>query len=314
MAKNNVSPPTSFKQLYQAGEIKKKDIFSIPYSKLEAEEGFNLRVEGPELDAHIEGIAETILAGGEVPPLLVRVDSDGRCLIVDGHCRHRAYGVAIERGAAIEHIDCLPYRGNDADRVARMVTSSQGRALSPIETSNGYKRLIAFNWTPEQIAKHVGKTRQHVEQLLILANSNSDVKSLVAGGKVAAAVAIKAVRSKGDKAGEYLSAESNKAAASGKKKVTAGTIQPKPIPRPVMDYAVSILDELDKSIDVQTRVYIEESAQPGKIRTVNIDGVLMGKLLGAIDAINSARKAQDEKARAKAGDAAQATINEGNAA
>ena len=120
------------------------------------------------------------------------------------HCRTRAYRLANERGATITDVTCIPFTGNDAARNLKMIASSQGKELTPLERAKGYARATAFGQDPQEIAAAVGKTRQHVEQLLILANANSDVHALVRSGAVSASVAIEAVRKHGEKAGEFL--------------------------------------------------------------------------------------------------------------
>ena len=43
----------SFKQMIQAGEVKRADAMKIPLDAIHEEPGFNLRNEGPELEASI---------------------------------------------------------------------------------------------------------------------------------------------------------------------------------------------------------------------------------------------------------------------
>jgi len=238
----------SFKSLYQDGTLKKTDLFRVAHADLVVEPGFNLRLPGADLDEHVAGMTKFILDGGQLPPLEVRVTDDGKVVIVDGHCRHAAYGKAIEAGAEIEWINVLPFRGNDVDRVARIITSASGRHLSLLETAFGYKRLAAFNMTPDAIAAKFNKTRQHVDQALILANGNADVHALVAAGTVAATVAIDAVRKHGEGAGAFLAEAANAAKAGGKKKVTAGTVNGKSLPKKTVTAMVDLVANLHSSL------------------------------------------------------------------
>ncbi|WVR18300.1 ParB-like nuclease domain [Bordetella phage PY223] len=303
------SPAASLKALYTQGEVRKKDVFSVPLHKLEFEPGFNLRDEGPELEEHIESMTQYILAGGTMPPLEVRV-SEGRVLVVEGHCRTRAYRLANERGASIEDVTCIPFTGNDVARVVKMIASSQGKALTSLETANGYARLIAFGKEPQEIAASVGKTRQHVEQLLILANANSDVHALVKSGSVSASVAIDAVRKHGEGAGAFLAAKYGEAKAAGKSKVTAGAINGKPLPREVVDTTISAMDSFMDALPNQARERLAaiESGSLPEGQEVSVSASALLSLLNAHASVQEARAKQEQRARDKAAKAAQTEI------
>lgn len=243
----------SFKTMIKDGQIKRADAMKVRLEDLHVEPGFNLRIEGDDLDASIDALAQHIAAGGQYPALEVRARAEGGVYIVDGHRRHRAIAKAIEAGAPLADKDgqvwvsVVAFNGNDADRVARIITSAEGRALSPMETAQGYKRLASFGWEPERIAKTVGKTAQHVGQLLILANAPSAVHKMVSGGTVSAALAVEVTRKHGEGASDVLAEELDRAKAAGKRKVTAGTMKPKALPRAVVD---SVLNGVDFLVDM----------------------------------------------------------------
>ena len=52
-----------------------------------------------------------------MPPLVVRIDSDGRIVVIEGHCRRRGALLAIERGAELLSVDTVPFKGSDIERV-----------------------------------------------------------------------------------------------------------------------------------------------------------------------------------------------------
>lgn len=289
----------SFKSLARDGQIKKADLFRAPPDKLTMEWGFNLREEGAELDAHIDAICEFIMDGGQLPPIEVRVGAAGELIVVDGHCRLRAYLRAIERGAQIEYIDCLPFRGNDAERVARIITSQLGKPLSPIEVAAGYVRLVAFGWSTEQIARKSAKTRQHVESMLLLANANSDVQRLVRDGSVAATTAIEAVRKHGEKAGQVLASAVEAASKQGKSRATSSMVRPPALPRKVWEPVVHAVDHAIDGLSDSTRQTLSNAlATPEKYTgtTVPVSVPLLAQLLAA----HSQAKEQREKQHAKA--------------
>lgn len=227
----------SFKQMIKDGDLKRADAMKARLEDLHEEPGFNLRAEGEELEESINALAEFIFAGGQIPALEVRPRAEGGMWVVDGHRRRRAYLKLDQAGRlprvpskdAPERLEAwisiVPFEGNDAERVARVITSQEGKKLSPLELADGYKRLTAFGWSPDQIAKKVGKTRQHVEQVMTLGNANTDVQQLVASGQVSATTAVQVVRQHGEEAGKVLGGELQKAKATGKSKVTAGSMR-----------------------------------------------------------------------------------------
>lgn len=251
----------SFKQMIKDGEVRRADAMKVQLEDLHEEPGFNLRTEGDALEASINALAEFIAAGGQIPPLEVRPRAEGGVWLVDGHRRRRALlkldaegrlprTPNKDRPEALEAwVPVIAFEGSDADRVARIITSQENEKLSPLELAEGYKRLRAFGWSVEQIATKVGKTRQHVEQVLTVGNANTDVQNLVAAGHVSATTAAQVVREHGDGAGKVLGVELEKAQASGKKRVTAGSMKGPSIPKPRLEAVHTASRNLIASLD-----------------------------------------------------------------
>jgi len=201
--------------------IQKTTQFKINPKLIEFEEGFNAR---PIDRGHVESLKISFKAGVTFPAIEVRVDN-GRVIVVDGHHRTLAACELIDEGLEIIGIDATQFRGSDADRIIRMLTSAQGLAVTPLQMGVQYRKLIGFGWDIKKISAHVGKTSSHVGEMIRLAESNSDVQRMVASKEVAAHTAVKAIRKHGEKAGEVLASELSKAKASGKTKVTEKTIR-----------------------------------------------------------------------------------------
>lgn len=222
----------SIRQMLAVKVAKRADAVKVLYSEIHVEPGFNLRLEGPELRESVEALAQHIIDGGTYPPLELRVRDAGGMYIVDGHRRHAAIGLALERGAPLEDprdgkvwIPMVLFEGNDADRTARIITSAANKPLTPLEMAEGYKRLRAFGWPPAHIAKKVGKSTEHVQQLLALGDAPTPVRDMVTAGDVSASHAAKTARSLGgDKAAEMLAAQVSEAKAQGAARVTPKTI------------------------------------------------------------------------------------------
>ncbi|MDI3258373.1 MAG: hypothetical protein QJR02_01430 [Sinobacteraceae bacterium] len=283
----------TLKKLAAGGSVKKADLYRARPQDIHVEPGFNLRIPGGDLEEHIEGICTSILAGMSVPPIEVRVDDAGKMLIVDGHCRHAAYLRAISRGAEIEFIDVVPFKGNDADRVAKMIASSQGKSLSPLEAALGYKRLIAFGWDAPKIAASTGKNEGYIYALLVLANANSDVQKLVASGRVSASLAIEIIRKQGEKAGEYLIQKFGEGEGA-QSRITKRDIAPRLLPRKVMTKVVSGIESFAARFENQIDPVQIESirALPPEERagrTIQVDADTMLELLSVVEAVKEAK-------------------------
>lgn len=269
----------SFKQMIKDGDVRRADAMKVKLEDLHEEPGFNLRTEGEALEASIDALAEFIANGGQIPALEVRPRAEGGVWVVDGHRRRRSM-LKLDKAGRLPRIPnkekpeileawvpVVAFEGSDADRVARIISSQENEKLSPLELAEGYKRLRAFGWFPEQIAKKVGRTRQHVEQVLTVGNANTDVQNLVAAGHVSATTAAQVVREHGDGAGKVLGAELEKAQANGKKKVTAGSMKGPSIPKPRLEAvhtasrnliaALDSIDEDSRSLTIPTALVLE---------------------------------------------------------
>lgn len=196
--------------------VSKTTQFAVDPRVLEIEEGFNARPLNPD---HVNEMALAQRNGATFPPLDVRVD-EGRILIVDGHHRHAASMKNIAEGYDIKSLDVRQFRGNDADRVAHMLNSASGLALTPLQLGVQYRKLIGYGWSEKQIADRRGKSIQHVKDMILLAESNSDVHQAVNAGHISGTAALKIVKEHGSKAGAVIQEEVEAAQAAGKTKVT----------------------------------------------------------------------------------------------
>jgi ParB-like chromosome segregation protein Spo0J len=214
------------------------DLLNIPLDALDIDPGFNVRLDTPELADHIATIAESIKASGflRTRPLTVRLSADQtKAVVVDGHCRLAAARLAAASGVEIKSLPCIPEgRGVSVeDRTLMLLTANSGLVLSPLEQATVIKRLLSFGWSESEIGRRIGKTRQHVANLLDLAGAPPQVRELVANGTVSATEAVKTVRREGGPgAVEVLTTAAETARAEGRTKVTGKHIQPKAPPAP----------------------------------------------------------------------------------
>jgi ParB family transcriptional regulator, chromosome partitioning protein len=319
---------STFKQKILAGEIKRADAMKVRYEDLHVEPGFNLRLSLDKLSHEDRAIAEAddenlfqhIMSGGQLPAMEVRPRPEGGVWIVDGHRRHKQLGRAIEGGAPLADKDGVvwvrieAFPGSDADRTLRVMSSADGRKLLPLEVAEGYKRLRGMGWDNERIAKHRNKTPQHVAQMLTLADANSDVQNMVAAGDVSAAVAVNVVRKHGDDAGKVLADAASAARANGKRKVTAGTLEGKPLPRKVVDEVEDALKWFrNEGLDMESRVIVTQAASGNSFyrdAVVEVSAGALAELMKAVALIEETREHQAAAAREKAAKAAQTDIED----
>lgn len=221
-----------FVSLKQMAESKvdgvgKATIFLVAPEKIEVEEGFNAR---PIDRKHLLSIVEAVKNGAPLPPVMVRV-KEGRIIMVDGHHRRDAVIYGMQHGilARDQKIACSQYRGDDADCITLLLTSSQGLPLTPLQAGIQYEKLASVHQLSNaQIAARVGKSVQHVADMRVLARGTKEVQKMVEDGKVSANTAVKALRKDAAGAADKLSAEVNKAAAMGKTKATPKTMRRDP--------------------------------------------------------------------------------------
>lgn len=199
-----------------------KKTFLVPLAELYVEPGYNVR----EIDQeHVAEFRDAFIAGEFVPPLAVQVTEQG-IKIIDGH--HRYYGakMASDEGYEIPRLECKDFAGSEADRIAFMVTSSQGKALSPLERASAYQRLLNQGWTPAEIAKKVKRSAADVDQHLQLLECGDGLIAMVRAGEVAPTTAVALSREHGPKAEAVAQVQMEKAKAAGKTKLTRSAAIP----------------------------------------------------------------------------------------
>lgn len=205
--------------------IQKATYFKVRPDLVLFEAGFNLREEGPDLDAHIERLYQAMKGGAYIPPIDVSV-VEGNVIVRDGHCRTRAARRLLAEG--IDYmLEARQLRGNETESVLHMLGSAQGKAFTPLEQARGFLRLIRYGMKVPEIAERTGLHRSTIENGLSLVEAPAAVQGMVAAGEVSASVAVKAVRKHGAAATDKLATAVKTAKATGAKKATAKHVEPK---------------------------------------------------------------------------------------
>jgi ParB family transcriptional regulator, chromosome partitioning protein len=247
------------------------DLFNIPIERISIDPEFNVRFDSPEVREHIETIRDSIIGQGfqRNRPLTIRLSPDQTsAVVIDGHCRLAAVRMAIAAGAEIRNLPCVPEgKGvSAAERTLMLLTANNGLPLAPLEQAEAVKRLLSFGWTETDIGKKIGRTRQHVANLLELAGAPHGVKVMVVNGALSATEAVKTIRSEGAGATKLLQDAAAHAEASGKPKVTAKSIaavkthrdpRPAPAPAPVPATTTRVLERAKVPLQTAAQHVVE---------------------------------------------------------
>ncbi len=199
-----------------------KDLFMLDPNIIQEKPGWNVRTPGPDLDAHIRWLADSIKAVGVQEAVTVYLENDVP-ILTNGHCRLLAVKLAISEGAEIRAIPARAEEryANDADRVLGMITRNGGKPLTPMEQAEVVKRLLAFGWEVGEIATKTGFSRTHINNLEKLAAAPAAVAEMVKGGQVSARTAVKVMREKGAEAPAVLAGAVKTAGEAGKRRASA---------------------------------------------------------------------------------------------
>ncbi|HOP74502.1 MAG TPA: ParB/RepB/Spo0J family partition protein [Bacillota bacterium] len=129
-------------------------------------------------DEKLSELAESIKVHGIIQPLLVR-EINGQYQLIAGERRLRA--------AKLAGLDEVPVVIKDLTDQSMMeialVENIQRENLNPIEEAEAYRRLMnEFNFTQDDIAKKVGKSRPAIANILRLLNLPQEIQHDLSNG------------------------------------------------------------------------------------------------------------------------------------
>lgn len=135
-------------------------------------------------DGSLAELASSIKTQGIMQPVLVRpIDGNGsvRYEIIAGERRFRAAQLA-----GLDEIPVLVREVDDQNAAAMaLIENIQREDLNPLEEAQGIARLIAeFDFTHEQAANAVGRSRSAVSNLLRLVNLAQPVQTMLMAGDI----------------------------------------------------------------------------------------------------------------------------------
>lgn len=126
-------------------------------------------------------LAASIKSQGIMQPVLVRPVDGKRYEIIAGERRFRAAQIA-----GLEDIPVLVREVDDQAAAAMaLIENMQREDLNPLEEAQGIARLISeFDFTHEQAAQAVGRSRSAVSNLLRLVNLAQPVQTMLMAGDI----------------------------------------------------------------------------------------------------------------------------------
>ncbi len=132
----------------------------------------------------LEELANSIREKGVMQPLLVRPTSDPQQFeIIAGERRWRA---AMKAG--LHELPVVIREVSDREALELAIIENVQRVdLNPLEEAQGYGQLIdQFNYTQQDLAQVIGKSRSHVANTLRLLRLPQDVRDMLARGELTA--------------------------------------------------------------------------------------------------------------------------------
>jgi ParB family transcriptional regulator, chromosome partitioning protein len=199
---------------------------------LKVKEGLNARdMTSPAWKARVREIADSITARGFLQSKPLEIMQEGEDVYVTaGHTRLAAVLLAMSEGVDIRSVPCLiePRGKNSIERGLDQITDNEGTPLSLYEAGKQIKVALANGWTPEAVAKHIGKSRSYVDQALNFQEAAPEVVAAVNAGVISTTLAAQISREASCPAAAVARVEEvvKRAKREGKAKATAKHLVP----------------------------------------------------------------------------------------
>ena len=155
------------------------NVSSIPIENIQANKHNPRSIFSEE---ELIDLSNSIKEKGIVQPIIVRKrDNDSSYEVIAGERRWRA--------AQIAQLDKIPaiiksLSDDDALEIA-IIENVQRSNLNPIDEASGYKRLIdIYNYTQEDLANVIGKSRSYIANILRLTNLPLKVQEYLSSGQL----------------------------------------------------------------------------------------------------------------------------------
>lgn len=160
--------PVNLEDSSKENEIYEVDITSIEPNPFQPRRDFN--------EEEIKNLAESIKTQGLLQPIVVRPKGE-KFEIISGERRFRAFQL-LKR----DTVPCVLRKGvTDREMLElALIENIQREELNEIEKALAYQKLILeYNYTHEQLAEHIGKSRTVITNTLRLLNLPEEVQQMI---------------------------------------------------------------------------------------------------------------------------------------
>ncbi|MBE4203040.1 helix-turn-helix domain-containing protein [Vibrio parahaemolyticus] len=203
-------------------DVKRINGFKANPRLLWIEEGYNVREICPD---HVEGFVRSYTDGKYVPPIevvVVEVDGVQRLKVIEGHHRTIALQKLMSMGANVDEIQVIEVQGDEIAQLSRMIKSSEGRELTPMETAGAYHRMKQLGMTQTEVAEELGTTPAQVSNYLQLLKAPVELQAMIQSGEYSATSAWCNIRKCGSEAALAIAKEEVRAKAEKQAAKTQG--------------------------------------------------------------------------------------------
>jgi len=171
-------------EILEVNKTQRRDILYVDPRVLATEEGFNTRFDFGEIDE----LKNSIIENGVRIPL--RGYKEGEIFILtDGHRRLMATMKAIEEGVDIARVPFISEKKRSLEeRLLDILLSNDGKRLTSLELGETYRRLVTHGYSYAEIARKIGKTANHVSDMVKVAESSKELKGMIKEGNVSASL------------------------------------------------------------------------------------------------------------------------------
>lgn len=134
-------------------------------------------------EEELADLAQSIRDKGLLQPLVVRSLSNGNYEIVAGERRWRA-----AQRAGVHELPALIRELSDGESLEiALIENIQRSDLNPLEEARAYGQLLEqFNYTQQQLAESVGKSRSHISNTMRLLSLPEPVQKQIESGQLTA--------------------------------------------------------------------------------------------------------------------------------
>ena len=119
----------------------------------------------------LEELSNSIQKEGVLQPVIVRIDDKGKIWLIAGERRFRA-----SQKAGLKQIPAI-ISTKENYREIQLIENIQRDDLKPLEEAKAYKKLMDdFNYTQEEVAQKIGKSRTTVTRILSINSLPDKIK------------------------------------------------------------------------------------------------------------------------------------------